>query len=178
MVERADSSPNIANYSTSARLYGMFGTAGGRFHALLSYHKLRRQMVGEKDAQKLIYTSLGDWITRQRAESASGIDGADARFTAAEIAVRTGEDSEGGYSPFDIFVRWKPLHEQPIGWEPDLNDGIRVNIRPWLMTNVARRVAEEDYLRSANNAQILLREDRGKEPARDNDGLPLVRGLR
>ena len=37
-----------------------------------------------------------------------------------------------GEPPYDIFVRWKPLHEQPIGWEPDLNDGVRLNIRPWL----------------------------------------------
>ncbi len=26
-------------------------------------------------------------------------------------------------APYDISVRWKPLHEQPIGWEPDINDG-------------------------------------------------------
>ncbi|MCH5276199.1 MAG: hypothetical protein J1E80_00020 [Desulfovibrionaceae bacterium] len=35
-------------------------------------------------------------------------------------------------SPHDIFVRWKPLHEQPMGWNPDLNDGVRLNIRPFL----------------------------------------------
>ena len=29
-----------------------------------------------------------------------------------------------GEPPYDIFVRWKPLHQQPIGWEPDINDGV------------------------------------------------------
>ena len=37
-----------------------------------------------------------------------------------------------GEAPYDIFVRWKPLEEQPIGWEPDLNDGVRLNIRPFV----------------------------------------------
>lgn len=29
-------------------------------------------------------------------------------------------------------MRWKVLHEQPIGWNPDLNDGVRLNIRPFM----------------------------------------------
>ena len=36
-------------------------------------------------------------------------------------AIRDGEP------PYDITVRWKPLHEQPIGWAPELNDGVRLN---------------------------------------------------
>ena len=43
-----------------------------------------------------------------------------------------------GEKPFDIFVRWKPLHQQPIGWEPDLNDGVRMNIRPFVEAGVLR----------------------------------------
>ena len=43
-----------------------------------------------------------------------------------------------GEKPFDIFVRWKPLHQQPIGWEPDLNDGVRMNIRPFVEAGVPR----------------------------------------
>ncbi len=35
-----------------------------------------------------------------------------------------------GEPPHDIFVRWKPLSEQSIGRNPDLNDGVRMNIRP------------------------------------------------
>jgi hypothetical protein len=29
-------------------------------------------------------------------------------------------------------VIWKSLGQQPTDWEPDLNDGMRLNIRLWL----------------------------------------------
>ncbi|MDR2353606.1 MAG: hypothetical protein LBF22_10730, partial [Deltaproteobacteria bacterium] len=34
--------------------------------------------------------------------------------------------------PYDIFVRWKPLDKQARGWNPNLNEGVRLNIRPFL----------------------------------------------
>jgi len=43
-----------------------------------------------------------------------------------------------GEQPYDIYVRWKELHEQPIGWEPDLSDGMRLNIRPFVTADVLR----------------------------------------
>ena len=43
-----------------------------------------------------------------------------------------------GEPPYDIFVRWKPLHQQPLGWEPDINDGVRMNIRPFVEAGVLR----------------------------------------
>jgi hypothetical protein len=70
-----------------------------------------------------------------------------------------------GEAPYDIFVRWKPLSEQPIGWDPDLNDGVRLNIRPFV---------EAGVLRSKFNIKWGI--DRGKNPQnshwgeiRDND---------
>jgi len=45
-----------------------------------------------------------------------------------------------GEQPYDIFVRWKPLEKQPIGWEPDLNDGVRLNIRPFMTAGVLRKI--------------------------------------
>ena len=33
----------------------------------------------------------------------------------------------------------KPLEQQPIGWEPDLNDGVRLNIRPFVTADVLRK---------------------------------------
>ena len=72
---------------------------------------------------------LGDWIDRQRADQEAG--------------VRCGRTGRGGgaredrvdehprrRAAHDLFVRWKPLAEQPIGWEPDINDGVRINVRP------------------------------------------------
>ena len=70
-----------------------------------------------------------------------------------------------GEAPYDIFVRWKPLEQQPIGWHPDLNDGVRLNIRPF---------TEADVLRKRPNIKWGI--DRGKNPPgshwgeeRDND---------
>ena len=60
-----------------------------------------------------------------------------------------------GEKPYDIFVRWKPLHEQAIGWQPDLNDGVRMNIRPFMEAGILRK-----------NPNIKWTKDRGKEPDR------------
>ncbi len=37
-----------------------------------------------------------------------------------------------GRPPCDIYVRWKPAAEQAGEWLPDLDDGVRLNIRPFL----------------------------------------------
>ncbi len=97
------------------------------FAALVNYHKL-----DYKALEALIYTYLGDWILRQRQDIASGVDGAQERLAAAEALKKKLELILQGEAPYDIFVRWKPLEQQPIGWNPDLNDGVRLNIRPFL----------------------------------------------
>jgi hypothetical protein len=67
-----------------------------------------------------------------------GIDGAQTRLAAAQDLKRRLELILEGEPPYDIFVRWKPLAEQPIGWNPDLNDGVRLNIRPFMTAEVLR----------------------------------------
>ena len=53
------------------------------FNALVNYHKLAAPNGdGRKTLEKLIYTTLGDWITRQRADVTAGVDGADGRLAA------------------------------------------------------------------------------------------------
>jgi hypothetical protein len=54
-------------------------------------------------------------------------------------------------SPYDIFVRWKTLAQQPLGWDPDLDDGVRQKIRPFLQAEVL-----------AYAPNILKAVDRGK----------------
>src|SRR5687768_6634036 len=81
---------------------------------------------------------LGDWIGTQRAARDAGTAGADARLVAALELQRKLEAIRHGEPPYDIYVRWKPVHEQPIGWEPDLNDGVRLNIRPFVEAGVLR----------------------------------------
>lgn len=97
------------------------------FAALVNYHKL-----DYKTLEALIYTYLGDWISRQKRDADNGVDGAQEKLAAAEGLKKRLELILVGEAPYDIFVRWKPLEKQPIGWNPDLNDGVRLNIRPFL----------------------------------------------
>ncbi|MFQ3664419.1 MAG: hypothetical protein SNJ79_00065 [Sphingomonadaceae bacterium] len=142
------------------------------FHALVNYHRLAAPNgEGRRTLEKLIYSYLGDWIDRQRADQKAGAEGADARLAHAEhlrdelIKILEGEP------PYDIFVRWKPLHEQPIGWDPDINDGVRVNIRPFMTARpLGAKAKGACILRSTPN--IKWTKDRGKEPTRDKDDYP------
>ena len=148
------------------------------FHALVNYHKLAAPNgEGRKTLEKLIYTTLGDWITRQRADVAAGVEGADGRLAAAEHLKGQLEKILQGEKPYDIFVRWKPLDQQPIGWEPDINDGVRLNIRPWLAATLSLDQAEEGRLHSARHAQDQVRQrPRQGAPAREGR-LPMVLDL-
>lgn len=103
------------------------------FSALVSYHKLDRNNL-----ERLIYTYLDTWISNQQRATSEGVDGADARLAGAQdLKVRLVRILEGE-TPYDIFVRWKPREQQPIGWNPDLNDGMRLNIRPFTTAEVLR----------------------------------------
>lgn len=103
------------------------------FSALVNYHKLTPSAL-----DRLIYSYLGDWIATQRQLAASGEAGAEARLAAALGLQQKLLRIREGKPPYDIYVRWKPLHEQPIGWVPDLDDGVRLNIRPFLKAQVLR----------------------------------------
>lgn len=103
------------------------------FSALVNYHKLDNKLL-----ERLIYTYLGDWIGRQRQDITDGVDGAHEKLAAAEVLKKKLELILEGESPYDIFVRWKPIEKQPIGWNPDLNDGVRLNIRPFMTAGVLR----------------------------------------
>lgn len=125
------------------------------FSALVNYHKLDKAGL-----ERLIYTYLGDWIRTQQSGMANSEDGAQERLLAAEALKRELEAILEGEAPYDIFVRWKPLTEQPVGWTPDLNDGVRLNIRPFLY---ARDVGKKGagILRWMPN--IKWAKDRGKD---------------
>ncbi len=130
------------------------------FSALVNYHKLDKENLS-----KLIYTYLGNWILMCKAKRDAGESGADGLWDAAKKLEAKLKLIFDGEAPYDIFVRWKPLSEQPIGWEPDLNDGVRLNIRPFV---------EAGVLRSKFNVKWGI--DRGKNPPnshwgeiRDND---------
>jgi hypothetical protein len=135
------------------------------FHALVNYHKL-----DYKTLEKLIYSYLGDWISRQRQDLTSGMEGADGRLAAAENLQGELKKILAGDKPYDVFIRWKPLKAQPIGWEPDLNDGVRINIRPWITEARLYRATKPGILRVTPS--IKYAKDRGKDPARDPKEFP------
>jgi len=142
------------------------------FHALVNYHKLAGSNgEGRRTLEKLIYTYLGDWIDRQRADQKNGVEGADARLANATHLQSELKKVLAGEPPYDIFIRWKPLHEQPIGWEPDINDGVRINIRPFMTAKVLNgRGKSTCILRTT--PKIKWDKDRGKEPDRAKKDFP------
>jgi hypothetical protein len=107
------------------------------FHALVNYHKLcEGGGKGRRLLESLTYAYLGEWITRQKDGVKRGEGGADDRLAAAlELQNRLKNIIEGE-APFDVFVRWKPLAKQSVGWEPDINDGVRLNMRPFLVSDL------------------------------------------
>jgi hypothetical protein len=101
------------------------------FATVVHYHRLNRVNL-----ERLAYTVLGDWINRHRddprAEAASILQGKLGRILEGE-------------APYDIFVRWKPIEKQPLGWDPDLDDGVRLNIRPFIEAEVLAHVPNVKY---------------------------------
>ncbi|RZB36554.1 MAG: hypothetical protein SRB2_02050 [Desulfobacteraceae bacterium Eth-SRB2] len=141
------------------------------FHALVNYHKLAEgNGKGWQLLESLTYSYLGDWITRQKEGVKRGEGGAEDRLAAAlELQKRLIEIIEGE-PPFDIFVRWKPIEKQPIGWEPDINDGVRLNIRPFMAQDIPGGRKGAGVLRWKPN--IKWNKDRGKEPFRQQEQYP------
>ena len=149
----------------------MDGRIRDGFHVLVNYHKLADgNGNGRRLLESLTYSYLGDWVTRQRDGVKRGEGGAEDRLAAALelqkflLAVLDGEP------PFDIFGRWKPIDEQPIGWEPDINDGVRLNIRPFMARDLPGGKKGAGILRIKPN--IHWKQDRGKEPTRKQAQFP------
>ena len=98
------------------------------FSAFVHYHRLDCRGL-----EKLNYTLINDWIVRAddsgKADSARALQARLARIVEGEI-------------PYDIFARWKPLQLQPLGWTPDIDDGVRMNIRPFVAAEVLREQAQ------------------------------------
>lgn len=126
------------------------------FAALVNYHKLNYETL-----QRLTYTTLGWWIDRQRADAEDGVTGGEERLSAAQQLQRQLQLILEGEPPYDLYIRWKPLAEQPLGWNPSLDDGVRYNIRPFVKAGVLR-----------HRFNISWKKDRGTNPdgsQREND---------
>ena len=139
------------------------------FHALVNYHRLAApDGDGRRTLESLAYRYLGRWIEQQRDDQREGKAGADARLAAALGLQKQLEGILLGEPPLDIFVRWRPIAGQPIGWEPKLDDGVRLNIRPFMRAQLPSggRVGA-GILRWKPN--VKWGKDKGKEPERRKD---------
>lgn len=124
------------------------------FGALVNYHNLDKARL-----EKLTYTHLGAWIQRQEDEVGRETAGADLRLLAARELQTKLEAILSGEPLFDVYVRWKPLEAQSIGWNPDLNDGVRLNIRPFVEAKVLR-----------SKFTVNWNKDRGNDPKPNPSG--------
>ena len=95
------------------------------FSVFVHYHRF-----DQANLRKLTYTLLGDWLARTKAENNV------LRYEKGRGLQQTLEKILEGEKPYDIFVRWKSLARQPLGWDPDLDDGVRQNIRPFIVAGV------------------------------------------
>jgi hypothetical protein len=112
------------------------------FSVFVHYHRF-----DQANLRKLTYTLLGDWLARAKAEGNS------LRYEKGRELQQTLEKILEGEKPYDIFVRWKSLSQQPLGWDPDLDDGVRQNIRPFIKAGVLTHKLDK----------ILKDKDRGKD---------------
>jgi hypothetical protein len=97
------------------------------FSVFVHYHRFN-----QANLRKLTYTMLGDWLRSAKHENN------DLRYEKGRELQQMLEKVLEGEKPYDIFVRWKPLARQPLGWDPDLDDGVRMNIRPFMTAEILR----------------------------------------
>lgn len=112
------------------------------FSVFVHYHRF-----DQANLRKLTYTLLGDWLARAKAENNA------LRYEKGRKLQQTLEKVLEGEKPYDIFVRWKSLAQQPLGWDPDLDDGVRQNIRPFIKAGILTH----------DLSKILKDKDRGND---------------
>jgi hypothetical protein len=141
------------------------------FHALVNYHKLAASAgKGRKTLEALTHSYLNDWISRQKDGVKREEEGAEERLAAALELKKRLEAIIAGEPPFDLFVRWKPISKHPVGWEPDINDGVRMNIRPFMASDLPNGKKGAGILRNKTN--VKWDKDRGMEPERPKTEYP------
>jgi hypothetical protein len=141
------------------------------FNALVNYHQLAGpDGDGARTLETLTFAYLGDWIGRQRDAVKHEEAGAEDRLAAALELQGELKKIVAGEPPHDLFIRWKAMADQPIGWNPDLNDGVRLNIRPFLAVDLSRGKRSAGLFRVKFN--VKWDKDRGKEPSRPKADFP------
>jgi hypothetical protein len=125
------------------------GTAPFAFGALVDYHrfdrnrmsKLRSYYLREAIESMRRETAMADKTgnTEARLEWQTQLEEAldfDRRLQWVEEGHHEGR--EGGPQDYRVLIPWKPAEDRPKGWDPDLDDGVQVNITPLYKAAVLR----------------------------------------
>ena len=125
------------------------GTSPCAFGALVHYHRFDRNRMAQLRGQYLREaidtfrreTALADKARRvdarqdwqARLEEAQALDG---HLQRVQEGYHDG--AEGGDADYRILTPWKAPEDRPKGWDPDLDDGVKVNIEPLQRAAVLR----------------------------------------
>jgi hypothetical protein len=116
-----------------------FTSPKGAFQAIVYYHKfdkdclklMRSRYVSEtlKELRRHLGEAQNQAALDRRALNRAA-DLEEKITDVEEFDRRLGLLQEGRQHEARIWVPWKSSEEQPVGWDPDINDGVRVNIAP------------------------------------------------
>lgn len=125
------------------------GTSPFAFGALAHYHRFDKNRMAKlrasylRDAMEEFRREAGladkagrtddklEW--QARLEEAQALD---KKLQAIQEGLHEGP--EGGDRDFRILTPWKSASERPKGWDPDIDDGVKVNIEPFEKAGVLR----------------------------------------
>ncbi|MDR1036707.1 MAG: hypothetical protein LBT40_09080 [Deltaproteobacteria bacterium] len=125
------------------------------FSAFINSHRLSHGLL-----KSLVNDRLDRWIRNLKSGSDPNAPIAREMIVAASALSARLRAILKGDAPYDIFVRWKSLKGQPKGYRPDLDDGVRLNIRPF-MTGPDIKIKGAGILRA--RPHIDWRKDRGTD---------------
>lgn len=97
------------------------------FSVFAHYHRFDQATL-----RKLTYTMLGDWLRRAKSENN------EQRYEKGRELQQKLEKVMAGEKPLDIFIRWKSCAQQPLGWDSHLENGVRMNIRPFVEAGILK----------------------------------------
>jgi hypothetical protein len=86
-----------------------------------------------------------DWLARAKGEKN------ELRYEKGRELQQALEKVLEGEKLYDIFVRWKLINQMPIGWDPDRDDGVRMNIRPFVVAGVLRETPNLKWTKDRGN---------------------------
>ncbi len=115
----------------------------GSFGVLCHYHRLNRNRLQKVRAHYLasfmdrLRREIGDLQSDGSRDARARLEKLETNLHAAEERNRklglilTGEPDPGIGEHYCIQVPWMPAEEQPRGGDPDVDDGVKVNIGPF-----------------------------------------------